>query len=207
MPSEPSPALPLSGRPETRPRRTCHRRASSRSAARSRGSREPRGARPGWRRRGPGWWPRPGRGAGQSAAAGTRRGRGRGLQAGRARTGGGGPPGWSGRGGARWPDGWTDGQTDGAAEASAHLGPARTQRSLGGGDHRLRSSGRSACLRPRPMGSQVSGAGSLSARPAGVSRWGRAGAGPGRSEPGRVTATGGTAPAAPHPAGAPSRRR
>lgn len=29
------------------------------------------------------------------------------------------------------------------------------------------------------MGSQVSGAGSLSARPAGVSRWGRAGAGPG----------------------------
>lgn len=129
-------------------------------------------------------------GPGAVAAAGARRGpissggrapgRGRVLQAGRAR-GRRGPPSWSGRGGARWPDGRTDGQTDGAAEARAHLRPARTQRSPGGGggDYRLRSGGRSACPHPRPMGSQVSGAGSLSARPAGVSRWGRAGAGPG----------------------------
>lgn len=197
MPSEPLPALPLSGRPERGRRRTDPRRAPSRSAAPSRGSREQPGARPGWRRRGPGRWPRPGRGAGQSAAAGARRGRGRGPQAGRAR-GRRGPPGWSGRGGARWPDGRTDGQTDGAAEASAHLRPARTQRSPGGGggDHRLRSGGRSACPRPRPMGSQVSGAGSLSARPAGVSRWGRAGAGPGPLGAGAARSRGASPPLA-----------
>lgn len=117
------------------------------------------------------------------------------------------------RGGARRPDGQTDGQTDTAAKASAQLGPARTQRSPGGrGDHRRWSGGRGARPRPRPMGSQVSGAGSLSA--AGPAHRGGAGAQAGRTAPGRSRSESGRAPAAcpsrpaaPRPAGAPSRRR
>lgn len=117
------------------------------------------------------------------------------------------------RGGARRPDGQTDGQTDTAAKASAQLGPARTQRSPGGrGDHRRWSGGRGARPRLRPMGSQVSGAGSLSA--AGPAHLGGAGAqasrtAPGwsRSESGRAPAACPSRPAAPRPAGAPSRRR
>lgn len=196
MPSEPLPALPLSGSPSgdvggqtpAAPPPAPSRRAGGLESSGARGPAGGGGARGGGRGRG-------------AARANQRR---------RARAGGGvgvrrrgargrrGPPGCSGRGGARRPDGRTDGQTDGAAEASSHLRPARTQRSPGGGggDHRLRSGGRSACPRPRPMGSQVSGAGSLSARPAGVSRLGRAGAGPGPLGAGAARSRGASPPPA-----------
>lgn len=186
MPSELQPALPLSGRP----------RGGGGGTDPRRGPLPPRGAEPGAQRgAGPAAGPA-GAGPGAVAAARAQRGpissgraraggRGQGPQAGRAR-GRRGPRGWSGRGGARRPDGRTDGQTDGAAEASGQLGPARTQRSPGGGgDHRRRSGGRGARPRPRPMGSQVSGAGSLSARPG---RRIAAGPGRGRSEPRQLRA-------------------
>lgn len=95
------------------------------------------------------------------------------ISGGRARAGGGvrvrgrgawGPRGWSSAGArAGLTDGRTDRRADQATRVSAQLGPSRTQ--LSPVAARLPVRGHGASPRPRPMGSQVSCAGSLSARP------------------------------------------
>lgn len=212
MPSEHQPALPLSGCPRGGGGEPTPAADPTRPAAPSPGPSEGRGRLPGRRGRGPGRWPRPGRGTDQSAEAGSALGAGSGS-AGGARAGGGGRRVGAGAG-AR--TGLTDGRTDRrterrcerAAWTRSNVALARSS-----GDHPRRSGGCGARPRPRPMGSQVSGAGLLSARPgrriaAGPSRAGpgplRAGAVPSRGAPPPPAAP---RPAAPRPAGAPSGRR
>ena len=160
MPSELQPALPLSS-----PAGGGRWAAGAPAATRPRPA---RCAQPAERGAGPA-----GGGGGGTGAVAEARAQCGPISGGRARAGGGvrvrGRGAWGPRGGssagarAGLTDGRTDWRADQATRASAQLGPSRTQLSPVAARSPVRGHG--ASPRPRPMGSQVSCAGSLSARP------------------------------------------